>query len=133
MTANAIDGEEESVRLERTSAELVALSALGLDPVEIDLRAYFGGRTNELAARLDRCAALWLRGGNVFLLRHALSASGADALLVDLVAADLLVYAGYSAGPWSSALIWTDLKPSMTLPRSTACTAPSRAGLGLGW
>jgi len=84
VIANAIDGEAESVRLERTSAELVALSALGLDPVEIDLRAYFDGRTNELAARLNCCQALWLRGGNVFVLRHALAASGADALIVDL-------------------------------------------------
>ncbi len=41
----------------------------------------------------------WLTGGNVFILRYALSRSGADAAFGDLLAADALVYAGYSAGP----------------------------------
>lgn len=133
VIANAIDGEAESVRLERTSAELSALSALGLDPVEIDLRAYFEGRTTELAARLSCCQALWLRGGNVFVLRHALAASGADALLVDLIAADLLVYAGYSAGP---CVLGPDLDGLETVDDATAVnrvygSEPRWSGLGL--
>ena len=33
------------------------------------------------------------------MLRHALAASGAEAVLTELVRADRLVYAGYSAGP----------------------------------
>jgi dipeptidase E len=41
----------------------------------------------------------WLRGGNVFMLRYALYRSGADAAFQELLAADALVYAGYSAGP----------------------------------
>src|SRR5690349_22762975 len=40
----------------------------------------------------------WLRGGNVFVLRAALARSGADVVLAGLMAADALVYAGYSAG-----------------------------------
>jgi dipeptidase E len=42
---------------------------------------------------------LWLRGGNVFVLRHAMQRSGADELIVDGLARDAFVYAGYSAGP----------------------------------
>jgi dipeptidase E len=41
----------------------------------------------------------WLRGGNVFMLRYALSRSGADAVFGELLATDALVYAGYNAGP----------------------------------
>ena len=40
----------------------------------------------------------WLRGGNTFMLRYALYRCGADAMLRELLAADALVYAGYSAG-----------------------------------
>src|ERR1035438_9640353 len=40
----------------------------------------------------------WLHGGNVFMLRYALFRRGADIVFRDLLAADALVYAGYSAG-----------------------------------
>jgi dipeptidase E len=96
VIANAID-EWELRRAEGVALELRQLSALGLDPVELDLRAY---RTDPaaLATRLEECAALWVRGGNVFVLRTAMARCGADRLLVDLLADDALVYAGYSAG-----------------------------------
>jgi hypothetical protein len=42
---------------------------------------------------------LYVRGGNVYILRRALRQSGADGLIKDLLAEDALVYAGYSAGP----------------------------------
>ena len=42
---------------------------------------------------------LWVRGGNVFVLRYALHRSGGDAIAAGALAADTLVYAGYSAGP----------------------------------
>lgn len=99
VIANAIDGEPDGVRLERATAELAALSGLGLEPFEIDLRAYFSGRTDELSDLLRGCDALWVRGGNVFVLRHALAASHADQIVIDLVNSDAVVYAGYSAGP----------------------------------
>ena len=35
----------------------------------------------------------------MFMLRYALYRSGADAVFRELLAADALVYAGYSAGP----------------------------------
>jgi dipeptidase E len=39
-----------------------------------------------------------LRGGTVFSLRFALFRSAGDVVLGDLLAADVLVYAGYGAG-----------------------------------
>jgi dipeptidase E len=42
---------------------------------------------------------LWVRGRNVFMLRHALHLSGGDTVLPDLLRRDALAYAGYSAGP----------------------------------
>jgi dipeptidase E len=39
------------------------------------------------------------RYADVFMLRYALDRSGADAVFRELLAADALVYAGYSAGP----------------------------------
>lgn len=48
---------------------------------------------------LARYDALWVRGGNVFVLRYAMHRSAGDALITDVLAADTLLYAGYSAGP----------------------------------
>jgi dipeptidase E len=41
---------------------------------------------------------VWATGGNAFVLREALHRSGLDTLIVDRIADDTLVYAGYSAG-----------------------------------
>lgn len=98
VIANAMDAQPEVERAEGVQRELDALADLGLEAEELDLRDYFGVR-GLAGAKLARYALVWLRGGNVFVLRHALAASGADAALVELVSRDALVYAGYSAGP----------------------------------
>jgi dipeptidase E len=41
---------------------------------------------------------VWVRGGNVFVLRQALADGGADRVLTQLMQQDRIVYAGYSAG-----------------------------------
>ncbi|MDQ5819888.1 MAG: peptidase E [Actinomycetota bacterium] len=97
VIANAIDEAPDDVRVEGVQLELDALRGLGIDAEELDLRDYFGA-PGRLAADLARFGLVWLRGGNTFMLRHALAESGADALLTDLLARDALVYAGYSAG-----------------------------------
>jgi dipeptidase E len=97
VIANAIDGGLDDVRREGVERELAALAELGLDAEELDLRDYFGA-SERLAAKLPRYRLVWVRGGNTFMLRHALAASGADWILNDLLAQDALVYAGYSAG-----------------------------------
>jgi dipeptidase E len=97
VIANAIDGAADDVRREDVERELEALAELGLDAEELDLRDYFGA-SERLAAQLARYRLVWVRGGNTFMLRHALAASGADELLTGLLAEDALVYGGYSAG-----------------------------------
>lgn len=94
VIANAMD-PYDSRGLE---IEFVALTELGLQPQELDLRDYFD-RPSEAADALARYDLVWVRGGNVFALRHALAKSGADEALIALLRDDALVYGGYSAGP----------------------------------
>lgn len=78
--------------------EIPALLELGLRPEELDLRDFFATpqATKSALASFD---LLWLRGGNVFALRHAMAHSGADDAIVELLRDDAVVYGGYSAGP----------------------------------
>jgi dipeptidase E len=98
VIANAMDDAPPEVRRAGVELELAALAGLGLDATELDLRGYFG-RQRRLRDDLAGASMAWLRGGNVFMLRYALYRSGADAAFHELLAADALVYAGYSAGP----------------------------------
>jgi dipeptidase E len=92
VIANAMDTAPTEVRNAAVERELDALAELGLDPEEVDLRRHH-------RSILERYALLWVRGGNVFVLRKVLAASGADATIRRLLAGDAAVYAGYSAGP----------------------------------
>lgn len=98
VIANAMDGAPPEVRRAAVRLELAALAGLGLDATELDLRDYFG-QQDRVHDELAGVSLAWLRGGNVFLLRYALHRSGADTAFRALLAADALVYAGYSAGP----------------------------------
>jgi dipeptidase E len=97
VIANAMDDAPAEVRRSGVERELAALTDLGFEAVELDLRDYFG-QERRLRRDLAGVALAWLRGGNVFMLRFALFRSGGDVVLGDLLAADALVYAGYSAG-----------------------------------
>lgn len=97
VIANAIDGVGDPERRRHAvAAELAALRALGLPAHEIDLLDYRRG-TDDLARDLAGCGGLWVRGGNVFTLRHAMDVSGADTVIPRLLDEDAVVYAGYSA------------------------------------
>lgn len=98
VIANATDAATPAERDEAVQRELDALTGLGLRAAEVDLRDYFG-RPEALADQLAGVQAVWVRGGNTFVLRCALSCSGADRLLTAALREDGLVYAGYSAGP----------------------------------
>jgi dipeptidase E len=98
VVANAMDDAPPDVRRAGTELELAALADLGFDAVELDLRDYYFHQ-QRLRRDLAGAGMVWLRGGNVFMLRYALYRSGADAVFRELLAADTLVYAGYSAGP----------------------------------
>jgi dipeptidase E len=97
VVANACDGLPADARVAAVEREVVALTGLGMTAEEVDLREYVGD-----GARLGRDLAAydvwWLRGGNVFVLRHAMRVSGADHVVVDALGGDAVVYAGYSAG-----------------------------------
>ncbi len=83
-------------RQQRVESEIVALNEMGFAAELLDLRAYFGKRT-ELAGKIDSLRALWVVGGNTFVLRQAMSLSGFDRIIAASRKSNLL-YAGYSAG-----------------------------------
>jgi dipeptidase E len=97
VIANAMDDAPPDVRRAGVERELAALAGLGVTAAELDLRDYFG-QQQRLRQDLAGIAMAWLRGGNTFMLRYALDRSGADEVFRELLAADALVYAGYSAG-----------------------------------
>jgi dipeptidase E len=96
VICNSLDAEDPAVRREKVQAEITWLNELGLRPAELDLRDVTG---EDLRARLTSYDGVWVRGGNVFVLRAAMALSGADKILPDLIREEQLVYAGYSAGP----------------------------------
>ena len=98
MIRNALDFSLDIERLEcgRTK-ELESLTALGLIPSEIDLRVYFDS-SEKLGKVISQLDALWVVGGNAFLLNYAFQRSGLDQILKSMLGDEKFVYAGYSAG-----------------------------------
>jgi dipeptidase E len=123
VIANACDLLDQGERRLRVEREIVALEELGFSAEELDLRGYFpdvgfwgdkpiglsidkpidkpiekAKEMTALQAALDSAALVWARGGNAFVLLRAMRQSGfADALIAAL-AADSVVYGGYSGG-----------------------------------
>ena len=95
---NALDFSNEHERLrEGREREFLELRKLGLFPEEIDLREYFDA-PEDLGGAVGKFDALWVVGGNTFVLRRAFQQSGLDAILLEKVRDEQFVYAGYSAG-----------------------------------
>jgi dipeptidase E len=94
---NAYDSNNDAARAASLEREYSELRQLGLEAEEVDLRQYFGDNAN-LASRLALFDLIWVRGGNVFILRKALKQSGADVILSNLITSNKVVYGGYSAG-----------------------------------
>ena len=94
---NAVDLKTPERRGLSLAQEFAALRGLGMEPEEIDLRDHFGSSPERMRSKLSNFDGLWFRGGNTFVLRRALAASGADAAIVDLLREDRLVYGGFSA------------------------------------
>jgi len=101
VVVNSCDLLEEEQRRARVVQEIEALRSLGISAEELDLRRYFAEphAGNELRRVLAECVLIWVRGGNPFVLRRALKASGLDLIVRDLLGQDAIVYGGYSAGP----------------------------------
>lgn len=97
VLTNACDAYPAADREAGVEGELSRLRDVGLEPREVDLRRYFG-EPERLRMELASDHLIWVRGGNTFVLRHALAESGADDVIRDLLARDGIAYGGYSAG-----------------------------------
>lgn len=95
---NALDftGVDLDRKDEQAEVEMETLRDLGLGVELLDLRHYFGKRS-ELKEKLDDLGAVFLCGGNVFVLRQAMKLSGLDQLLIQMNKESDFLYAGYSA------------------------------------
>lgn len=97
LVGNAVDFLGTSERAASMASEAERLKSIGLDPKEVDLRAYFG-KPEALKEKLAEFDLVWVRGGNSFLLRRAFKQSGADEAMPELLRENKIVYGGYSAG-----------------------------------
>lgn len=122
LIANAADAWPADVRTALVRRDLEDLGAAGLDVTLADLRE--PGTVHTLAVY----DVLWVRGGNVFMLRRVLADSGADTVLLDLVRADALVYGGYSAG---ACVLAGDLTGLAHVDDPDVVAEPLMTGLGL--
>lgn len=75
------------------------LSELGFQPFRLDLREYFH-RPTEIKDVAQKLGAIWINGGNVFVLKRAFEQSGFAQAIKPLVEQNQLVYAGYSAAAY---------------------------------
>lgn len=91
LVPNALDGLAHDVRRSGIARDVADLTAVGFDVRETDVRA--PGAPGQLTG----ADVVWVRGGNVFVLRRVLADTGTDSLLIDLIERDAVVYAGYSA------------------------------------
>lgn len=95
---NALDVYTDMARREAgLQREKNSLIQIGLQPEELDLRKYFG-KSKELTSKMNEYGAVWVLGGNTFVLRRAYKESGLDIWLQEHKNNKKFVYAGYSAG-----------------------------------
>jgi dipeptidase E len=96
---NAGDYTSADIKLENAvnNSGMAELRNLGLEVQLLDLKDYFG-KTDELRKKINELQALFVRGGNTFVLRQAMRLSGFDIIFRELLKWDNFVYAGYSAG-----------------------------------
>lgn len=94
---NAQDAKAPERRKERLQQEIDGLTGLGLEPEELDLRNFFS-ESGKLKAIVGQFGYIWVRGGNVFLLRRAFKQSGFDEIVTKLLKDDQVAYGGFSAG-----------------------------------
>ena len=133
VVPNALDFSSDTDRLEQGLArEFRDLREIGLFPEELDLRAYFCAPA-QLEAAIAKLDALWVVGGNAFVLRRAMSQSGLDGILVRRSHEPGFVYAGYSAGSCvvGSTLRGIDLVDDPSVVPAGYAQEPLWDGLGL--
>ena len=95
---NALDfrGADSERTMQSLENKMMRLAEFGLEPRIVDLKGYFG-RQSELRAIIKEIGAVFILGGNVFVLRQAMKLSGLDTILTELSYDTSFLYAGYSA------------------------------------
>ncbi len=84
-------------RKDSITLDILLLQNLGIQVEEVDLKNYFN-KKDELKKKLDELGAIFISGGNVFVLRQAMRLSGLDQILREFKESDTdFLYAGYSA------------------------------------
>jgi len=122
LVPNALDGLDAQVRAAGLDRDLLDLHEVGLDVTVLDLR-HEGS-----LEQLSDYDIVWVRGGNVFVLRRVLADTGADDLLVELLRCDVMVYGGYSAG---ACVLAPDLNGLEQVDDVSAVVEPIMSGLGV--
>jgi dipeptidase E len=100
LIENALDlYSEEAREMHRREVydPAAELNSLGITSTRLDLRKYFG-RPEALAAELSNYDLVWVVGGNTFVLRRAMKASGFDDVITGMLDNDEIVYGGFGAG-----------------------------------
>jgi dipeptidase E len=95
---NALDFTNDLERRKKSEqSDITELEKLCLKVERIDLTDYFNN-TERLKKKIAEFNVIWVRGGNLFVLRQAMKKSGFDKILKNLKEKDNLLYGGYSAG-----------------------------------
>jgi dipeptidase E len=77
--------------------EIIFLNSIGFEAEILDLNDYFE-KENKLRKKINSLGALWVSGGNTFVLRQAMKLSGFENIFNELKHKEDFLYAGYSAG-----------------------------------
>jgi len=96
---NARDWTGADVRraLNTQNDEIGFLNSVGFIPEALNLQDYFYKQA-ALKEKLNSLGAIWVSGGNTFVLRQAMELSGFDNIFPELQARKDFLYGGYSAG-----------------------------------
>ena len=96
---NALDfvGRDEQRAINSQKQEIDYLNELGFNAEALNLQDYFN-RKQQLREKINSLGALWVCGGNSFVLRQAMKLSGFDNIWQELIKREDFLYGGYSAG-----------------------------------
>ena len=89
------DADDEQTR-KSLANKVLRLTELGFEPEVIDLKDYLG-KQKQLRNVIDAISAVFVLGGNVFVLRQAMKLSGLDEIILGHKDDPNFLYAGYSA------------------------------------
>lgn len=90
-------GVDAERALNTQNDEMEFLNSLGFVSEALNLQDYFN-KAATLKEKLNSLGAIWVSGGNTFVLRQAMELSGFDKTFPELQARKDFLYSGYSAG-----------------------------------